>query len=153
MYSTGTGEEDWSEPATCNDESTYGCPALFTKTEFGQYFPFCVFSSHNESRDLISLLYAPDFNTWKRTSSSPPESTAFGVKGTASGANGYISFQKNDGSGLGLVNTLTEFTWSSDESTGQNSADTPTICAYNGVLNVFFGAHNNRDLLWVQKTL
>ena len=151
-FKTWNGETGWSLPASCG-ETTWGCPALYTVTDNGVSQIYCIFAANNYKRDLISLIYDPAANTWSRAPSGLQESTNFGVKGTSYNGDAYISFQKNNAKDV-LVSTFSKGQWLGNQEVGETSADPPTVCAYNGVLNCFFASNNQkRDLLWSQRPL
>ena len=152
-YSLWTEIDEWSLPASCNGELSWGCPALFTLTADGTTQAYCVFAANNQNRHLISLVYDSARHIWTRAGSNPDESTAFEIKKTFYNDQAFVSFQENN-ENTNYVSNFSQGTWSGHESIGEISADTPTVCAYNGYLNCFLNAPNNsRTFLWLQRPL
>ncbi len=105
-------------------------------------------------RVLISISFDSATKSWARASSTPSqEASAYGVKGDSYNGEAFVSFQENNADGADYVCTYSNGTWYNHEGTGELSTDTPTICAYNGYLNLFFNSHNNNTLLWTQRPL
>ena len=147
------GGGGWSSPATCG-ELSWGCPALFNLTVDGKSQIYCVFTSNNSHRVLISIWFDSATKSWARASSTPSqEASAYGVKGDSYNGEAFVSFQENNADGADYVCTYSNGTWYNHENAGEQSTDTPTICAYNGYLNLFFNSHNNKTLLWTQRPL
>ena len=154
VYSSVWDAKDgWGLVALVNGEMTYGCPATYTLDANGTPQVFCVLPSDNANRDLLSLTYNSSSNTWFGAPSNPPEATDFGVKGSSFNGEAFISFQERDGQGEALVISYQSGNWSPHEYIGELADDTPTVCAYNGVLNVMLNSKNTKSLIWCQKSI
>ena len=151
VYMTWSEGDGWGPRLTCNNEKTWGCPALYTLNKLSNPVAYCVFAANNEKRDLILLEFHDGSVGWTRAT-APYAYSAYGVKGTSWNRDAYISFQKNNEKSA-LVSTYARG-WGDGVDTGESSADTPTVCAHQGVLNCFFNSNNyKKDLLWVQTPL
>ena len=153
-FSTWNASDGWSAPQTCNNESSWGCPGVFTLKVNGKPQASCIFASNSDARNLLSITYDSVANRWSRSSSQiAGERTAYGVKAASFNDEAFVSFQEREANGDVYVCFYKSGKWFNHEYVGDNSSDTPSLCAFNGVVNVMFNSRNSKTLSWYQRSL